>query len=156
MSDEALKVVEELQSLLATDDVVAGLEDVEQAEAFARAFARLADPEFEVQMFGPEGSPPQGMGLKGRGTEGLTGVWEEWTSAFESFRIEIEEMIPAGEQVVTLVNLTGRTQTGGVELSQPAAAVWTVRGGKLTRAEFHLDQGRALRSAGLEPQSGQE
>jgi ketosteroid isomerase-like protein len=52
---------------------------------------------------------------------------------------------------VSLVKITGRTQTGGVELSQPAAAVWTVRGGKLARAEFHLDRERALRAAGLDP-----
>ncbi|MGH2955373.1 MAG: nuclear transport factor 2 family protein [Solirubrobacterales bacterium] len=156
MSDEPLRVVEEIQAVLMTDDVVAGLEDAEQGGAIERTFARLADPDFEVQMVGPKGSPPQGFGLGGSGSGGFTRVWEEWTSAFESFRIEIEEQIPVGERVISLVVLSGRTKTGGVEISQPAAAVWTVRNGKLTRAEFHLDRERALRSAGLDPQSRQE
>jgi ketosteroid isomerase-like protein len=156
MSDEALKVVEEIQSVLATEDVVAGLEDVEQTGVLEQTFARLADPGFEVQMVGPEDNPPQGFGLSGTGTGGFTRVWEEWTSAFESFRIETEQLIPTGEKVVSLVVISGTTKTGGVEISQPAAAVWTVRGGKLTRAEFHLDRERALREAGLEPQSRQE
>jgi ketosteroid isomerase-like protein len=156
VSDEALKVVEEIQAVLATEDVVAGLEDVEQIGVLEQTFARLADPGFEVQMVGPEDNPPQGFGLRGSGTGGFTRVWEEWTSAFESFRIEIEELIPAGEKVVSLVIINGTTKTGGVEISQPAAAVWTVRGGKLTRAEFHLDRERALRETGLDPQSRQE
>lgn len=156
MSDEALRVVEEIQAALTTEDVVAGLEDAEQGEAIERTFGRLADPEFEVQMFGPEDNP-QGFGLGGRGSDGFTRIWEEWTSPFESFRIEIEEMIPAGDKVVSLVTISGRTKTGGVEISQPAAAVWTVRNRKLTRAEFHLDRDRALRAAGIDPdQSRQE
>jgi ketosteroid isomerase-like protein len=157
VSDEALKVVEELQAVLTTEDVVAGLANAEQGGVIEATFARLADPDFQVVMVGPEYNPRQAQGFKGRGTDGFTRVWEEWTSAFENFRIEIEETIAAGgEKVVSLVALTGRTRTGSVELSQQAAAVWTVRGGKLARAEFHLDRDRALRAAGLEPQSGQE
>jgi len=51
--------------------------------------------------------------------------------------------------VVSLVRQTGRTKTGGVEIEAAAAAVWTIRDGKLTRVEFHLDQEAALRAAGL-------
>ena len=157
MPDEPLQVVEEIQVALTTEDVVAGLEDLKQGDVIEATFARLADPEFEVQMFGPEDNPPQGFGLEGRGPDGFTRVWEEWMSPFQNFQIEIEEMIPAGDKVVSLVTLSGRTKTGGVEISQAAAAVWTVRNQKLTRAEFHLDRDRALRAAGIDPdQSRQE
>jgi ketosteroid isomerase-like protein len=156
VSDEPLKIIEEIQAVLATEDVVAGLESVEQFGELEQTFARLADPGLEVQMVGPEDGAQRGFGLEGNGIEGFTRVWEEWTSVFESFRIDTEQLIPAGEKVVSLVVISGTTKTGGVEISQPAAAVWTVRGGKLTRAEFHLDRQRALREAGVEPQSRQE
>jgi hypothetical protein len=155
VSDEPLKVVEEIRVALTTEDVVAGL--AEQREIIEETFARLAAPDFDVVMVGAEYNPRQPQAFVGSGPEGFTRVWEEWTSVFERFRIEIEETRPAGEEkVVMLVTLVGRTQTGGVDISQPAAAVWTVWDGKLTRVEFHLDRERALKSAGLEPQSRQE
>jgi ketosteroid isomerase-like protein len=156
VSGEALKVVEEIQATLTTEDVVAGLEDDEQGANLESTFARLASPDFEVIMVGPDYNPRQAQAFTGRGTAGFTEVWEEWTSAFENFRIDIERTTEHGEKVLTLVTLSGRSRTGGVEVSQPAAAVWTVRDGKLTRAEFHLDRELALKAAGLGSQSRQE
>lgn len=156
MSGEALKVVEEIEAVLTTEDVVASLEDEEQAASIEAAFARLASPDFEVVMVGPEDSPPHGFGLKDRGSGGFTRVWEEWTSAFENFRIDVEQKTAYGEKVLMLVTISGRSRTGGVEISQPAAAVWTVSEGKLVRAEFHLDRDRAQSAVGLEPPSDRE
>ena len=61
-------------------------------------------------------------------------------------------MIDAGERVVSLVRQVGKTKTGGVDVEASAAAVWTVRDGKLKRVEFHLDREAALRAAGLSPE----
>jgi ketosteroid isomerase-like protein len=148
VSGEALKVVEEIEAALTTEDVVAGLEDPETIES---TFARLASPDFEVVMVGPEYNPRQAQDFVGRGSPGFTEVWAERTSAFENFRIDVEKMTEHGEQVLMLVTLSGRSKTGGVEISQPAAAVWTVRDGKLARVEFHLDPERARKAVGLEP-----
>jgi len=150
---EALKVVEEIQAVLTTEDVVASLEDDEEGARIESVFSRLAAPDFEVVMVGPEYNPRQAQDFMGRGTPGFTEVWTEWTSAFENFRIDVEENIERGEKVLMLVTLNGRSKTGQVEVSQPAAAVWTVRLGRLARVEFHLDRERALKAVGVEPDS---
>jgi ketosteroid isomerase-like protein len=51
--------------------------------------------------------------------------------------------------VVSLVAMSGRTKTGGVDVEAAAAAVWTVVDGRLQRVEFHLDRESAIRAAGL-------
>jgi len=69
---------------------------------------------------------------------------------------ECEEMIDAGDQVVSLVAMKGTTRTGGAEISAPGAAVWTVVDGRVRRVEFHLDRNAALRAAGIDPSSRSE
>jgi ketosteroid isomerase-like protein len=143
MSEETVRVVERIQAMLPGEDVVAGTLDRD-------ALSELVEPDFEVAMVAPAYDAGR---LMGRGLEGLAEVWQEWTSPFESYRIEVEEMIDAGERVVSVARQSGVTKTGGVEVSTTAAAVWTVRDGRLSKVEFHLDPAEALRAAGLDPQS---
>jgi hypothetical protein len=152
VSAEAVRVVEQIQDALTMGDVVAGLDDDEATLRIVEMFAELAEPGFEVVMMGPA---YVGRAIEGSGLEGFRAAWLEWTSAFESYRIDLERMIDAGDRVVSLVRMVGRTKTGGVEVEAPGAAVWTVVEGRLQRAEFHLDREAALRSAGLDPQSSQ-
>jgi ketosteroid isomerase-like protein len=98
--------------------------------------------------------PDPAFRQSGRGVEGFIESWSDWLGAFESFRIEIEQTIDAGEHVLSLAHLSGRTRTGGVDMEQPAAAVFTCRDGKITRMEFHLDRDLAYRAAGLTSERG--
>ena len=145
MSAEAVRIVEQIQGVLDVD-VVAALDDDETDRRIRQTLAELAQPDFEVVMVGP-GYLPQAA--ERAGPDGFREAWVDWTSPFESFQIEIERVIDAGDRVVSLVRQTGRTKTGGVEIEAAAAAVWTIRDGKLTRVEFHLDQEAALRAAGV-------
>jgi ketosteroid isomerase-like protein len=146
VSADAVRVVERLQHVLTAEDVVAGLEDARTESRTRRTFMELAEPDFEVAMLGPQYSRAR---LDLTGFDGFLAAWRDWTSAFERYRIEVEEMIDAGEVVVSLVAMTG-TVAGGAELSAPGAAVWTVVNGRLRRVEFHLDRRAALRAAGLD------
>jgi ketosteroid isomerase-like protein len=148
MSTANVELVRRIQDVLGTDDVVAALDDEERDREVREAFAELAEPGFEVVMAGPDYLPRTAQGT---GPEGFTAVWTDWASAFASFRIEVEDMIDAGEKVVSLVRLHARTRTDEVPIEEAAAAVWTLRSGKLARVEFHLDRELALRSAGLDP-----
>ncbi|SRR6266542_7011160 len=149
MSAENVEVVRRIQEVLGVDDVVAALDDSERDRRVRATFAELAEPDFEVSMIGPDYLPAQ---FEGKGPDGFADVWTEWTGAFASFRIEVEDVIDTGDdKVVSLVRLHARTRTDGVPIEQDGAAVWTVRDGKLVRAEFHLDRDAALRSAGLAP-----
>ena len=150
MSAEAVRVVEQIQSALTMGDVVAGLDDDEATLRVVEVLAELAEPGFEVAMIGPAYSSAV---IEASGLEGFRAAWLEWTSAFESYRIDLERMIDAGDRVVSLVNMVGRTKTGGVEVEAPGAAVWTVVDGRVRQVEFHLDRDAALRSAGLDAQT---
>ena len=111
MSAEAIRVVEQIQATLVMDDVVAVLDDEEAGGRVQQMLAELAEPDFEVVMVGPEYLP---RATERTGAEGFREAWLDWTSPFESFRIELEQVIDAGEHVVTLVRQKGRTRTGGV------------------------------------------
>src|SRR4051794_24016215 len=147
MSADAVRIVEQIQEALGMDDVVAAIDDAEADARVRRALMNLAEPNFEVVMVGPA---YLGATAETYGAEGFREVWLDWTSAFESYRIDLERTIDAGERVVSLVTMCGKTKTGGVEVEAPGAAVWTVVDGRLQRVEFHLDQEAALRAAGLE------
>src|SRR4051794_14399724 len=148
MSGENMRGVSRIQDGLGTDDVGVALDDEERDRKVRETFAELAEPDFEVTMVGPDYLP---RAAEGTGPDGFTAVWSDWASAFASFRIEIEDMIDAGDRVVSLVRLIARTRTGDVPIEEKGAAVWTLRNGMLVRAEFHLDRELALRSAGVDP-----
>jgi ketosteroid isomerase-like protein len=156
MSAANVQIVEQIQAVLTVDDVVASLDDPESDVDVEEAFERLAVPDVECAMVGPETAGS--VTMRGTGLEGFRTIWTEWMSPFESFRIEVEEVIDAGDKVLSLVHQTGVTKTGGVQIESRAAAVWTIRDGKVTQVEFHLDVDAAKRAAGLssEPQSSQE
>lgn len=146
MSEENVRLVERIQEILSSTDIVADL--LEDAQETREEFAALAEPDFECIMLGPEYAVAR---FDGQGFEGFRKIWLEWVSPFDSFRVDVEEVVDVGDRVLSLVRLTGLTKTGAVEVESPAAAVWTIRAGKLTRVEFHLDRDAAKRAAGLEP-----
>lgn len=147
MSSEAVRVVERIQeALLTLGDVVVALNDPEEDERLRRILTELAEPDFEVAMVGPA---YVGQTIERSGVDGFREAWVDWTSPFSSYRIDLEEIIDAGDRVVSLVAMSGKTKTGGVEIEADAAAVWTVVDGRLRRVEFHIDRESARRSAGL-------
>jgi ketosteroid isomerase-like protein len=148
VSAEAVEIVQRIQSPLVGRDVVAAFDDADAQRLLGETFGQYAHPDFEVSMIGPDYLPNT---REARGTEGFGELWGDWTSAFATFRIEVEDVIDAGDAVVSLVRQIGTTKTGGAEIETPAAAVWTVRDGLLRRVEFHLHRDAAFRAAGLDP-----
>jgi len=149
VQDEPMEVVARVGAALLQDDVVATLSDPAAAERFSELLAESSVPELETVMVAPDYLGPRGR-LEYSGPEGFQQAWREWVEAYESYTIEIEEITEGTEGRVLILALQhGRTKTGGVEISEPAAAVWTVRDGKLVRLEFHLDRDVGRRAAGL-------
>lgn len=112
-------------------------------------FAEAVDPEsfapdVEVMFATPAGPPTEYSGM-----DGMIAGWQDWLVPWERYEVRIDELVDAGERVVALATLSGRTRHDRVELQQPAAAVVTVVDGRITRVEFHLDQREALEAAGL-------
>jgi ketosteroid isomerase-like protein len=109
----------------------------------------VASDDLECVMVAPDYAGPRGR-LTYTGPEGFVQAWREWVDAYERYSIEVEEIAEGAlGQVFILARQRGTTRTGGVEVSEPAGAVWTVRDGRLVRMEFHLDPESAKRVAGL-------
>jgi ketosteroid isomerase-like protein len=60
-----------------------------------------------------------------------------------------EELIDAGEQVISVVTRHARGRASGVEVERPFALLWTLREGKVIRVVWFLDRAEALEAAGL-------
>jgi ketosteroid isomerase-like protein len=102
------------------------------------------DEEFETEFI---------LGSRGptsvRGLEGFIDGWRDWLEPYDSYYIEVEELIDAGEQVVSLSRVVGQTTRDGVAVEHRPAAVWSLRDEKIVRVRFFLDREEAFEAAGL-------
>jgi hypothetical protein len=148
-AEQPVAVVARVGVSLQDRDVVAAMRDPDALGEMHALLSDLAAPEFEIAMVAPGYMGPRGR-LSYSGPEGFIEAWREWVEAYEAYTIEIEEVTEGTEgRVFTLGRQRGTTRTGGVEVEEMAAAVWTVRDGKVTRVEFHLDPEAGRRAAGL-------
>jgi uncharacterized protein len=72
-----------------------------------------------------------------------------WLGAWEEFRVEIEELIDAGDHVVLFARMHGTGRESGFEVEQRPALVCEVRDGKVVEARGFRDRAEALEAAGL-------
>jgi ketosteroid isomerase-like protein len=85
-----------------------------------------------------------------RGLHGLRAEWLDWLAPWASYRTEIEEMIDLGDRVVAVLCDYPRREPDGPEVALKAATVWTVRDGRVVRAEFYAGgRAEALEAVGL-------
>ena len=84
------------------------------------------------------------------GLDGLRALWLDWLTPWATYRTEIEEAIDCGERVLLLVHDFGRRAGSTEEVRGNVAAIWTVRDGKIARAEFYPSCDEALKAVGLE------
>ncbi len=84
-----------------------------------------------------------------QGHEGLRSLFREWHEAWGSIEYSYEELIDAGDQVVSVVTRHARGRASGIEVERPFALLWTVREGKVARLVWFLDRAEALEAAGL-------
>jgi ketosteroid isomerase-like protein len=83
---------------------------------------------------------------------GAAGV-EEWLSdfaaAWDSYAMEVERVIDAGDRVVSLFRIRAVGAGSGATVERGDGMVWTFRGDKLARLDYFNDQDEALEAAGL-------
>ena len=83
------------------------------------------------------------------GLEGLRKNWLDWLEPWETYRVDIDELIDVGERVVVLDRDHGRREGVDEEIELIGATVLTFREGKVARWEFYADRTEALAAAGL-------
>ncbi len=143
MSRENVEVVRRLQPGPEVD-LAAVLRDDASFRALVEAVEGAFHPEFEAVAAGSPWASGRYLGFSG-----LRRLWLDWIEPWESYRVEVEDMIDAGDDVVVLVRDHGRRAGMDTEVILRGAAVWTVRDGKVRRAAFYPDRAHALEALGL-------
>jgi ketosteroid isomerase-like protein len=109
--------------------------------------AQLTDP--EVVMHGTVGGLSEGQ--VARGLAQIREMFEaEDLEAWEERRLEQEELLDAGDEVVVLMREYRRGKGSGVELETETAVVVAVRDGRVVRIQGYMQREQALAAAGLE------
>jgi ketosteroid isomerase-like protein len=111
-----------------------------------KTWAALA-PSFHMDVVSVMHGPGQDTPLLG--LDGLRTTWLDWLAPWAAYRTEVERTIDLGERVMVFVCDFARREGSEPEVPFKAAAVWTVRDGKIARVEFYPDRTEALEAVGL-------
>ena len=115
----------------------------------AKATLSAYDPDVEL-----DASRLGVAGLAGRGRiyhghDGLRIFFREWHEAWDEIEYRHEDLIDAGEHVISLMTYRGRGRVSGAEVEMPVAIVETFRDGKIVRVVWFLKREDAFEAAGL-------
>ena len=120
-----------------------------QAEAYAvgdwRTALSFLDPDvvYDISRFSAAGTVFHGV-------QGVLDGFREWIGSWEGYRMEVLDVIDAGEDKVVVLNRqTGRGHGSGVPVEVDNAVVNTVLDGKVTRIDVYPSHADALDAVGL-------
>jgi ketosteroid isomerase-like protein len=144
MSQENIELVRSLLPGPDTD-MVALFNDGSASGELMQTWAPLLGPDFVSVKHFPGAEPDTAQGL-----HGLRAGWLDWLAPWASYRTEIEETIDLGDRVVAVICDYGRREPDAPEVALKSAVVWTVRDGRVVRAEFYTGgRAEALEAIGL-------
>jgi ketosteroid isomerase-like protein len=85
-----------------------------------------------------------------RGHEELRRFFRQYFEMWETFEDDLQELIDAGDYVISVVTSRGRGRTSGAEVEWAGnAGVWTIRDGKVVRVVWFSSRKEALKAVGL-------
>jgi ketosteroid isomerase-like protein len=108
--------------------------------------AEYLDPKVHVTWVNPV------YGDSGGDSHGIREVAEGLLALFEALgdvTWTAEQIIDAGDRVVTVESWRARGKASGAEAEARQASVWTISDGKITRIVGYADPAEALEAAGL-------
>jgi ketosteroid isomerase-like protein len=132
----------------------------QNVEIVRRAYGAAAqrDTSAVISMYGPEVewdiSHAPARDLLGephvyRGHTGLRSFFRAWYEAWDHVEADLEELIDAGEHVISVETTRGRGRVSGVEVELPHYAVWTIRDGRIDRVVWFGTRDEAAEAAGV-------
>jgi ketosteroid isomerase-like protein len=105
---------------------------------------RYVDPAIETH---------EGVELPGAasyfGHAGLAEAYNHWAGQWDDFRMELEELIDAGRDVVAVTRHHGTGRASGVTVHHIVAYVLTLHDGMLVRLRIFNTKAQALEAVGL-------
>ena len=97
------------------------------------------------------GSSPRSRDLPDSGTHHgseavIKEIFEPTLDKFDDFRLQCDQFLDAGDQVVVTGRFLGRGKDTGSDLDATFAHVWTLRNGKVVRFQDYTDTANWLRA----------
>jgi ketosteroid isomerase-like protein len=83
------------------------------------------------------------------GRDAVIQASRRYWGAWEDYRVEIEEVLDAGQSVVLISHERGRGKGSGVPVARQNPQLWTFRAGRIIRWESFRTKAQALEAAGL-------
>ncbi len=143
MSRENVEIVRQLQPAPGVDlTALFQRGDEEAAEASLAAASMWFAEDFTAIFHGLNDETRPGLA-------GLRDGWLDWLEPWDSYRVEIESIRDLGDRVLVFTCDFGRREGMPNEVEVKGGALWTVRQGKIARAEFFSERARALEAVGL-------
>ena len=105
----------------------------------------LLDPEVVYE----DTTLPDHVGETYRGHEGVSRATARWVEPYETFSIELERIVDAGDRLVSIHRVRARARHTGIEAEGQVAYLWTFQGGKVIRFESFREPNDALEAVGL-------
>jgi ketosteroid isomerase-like protein len=84
-----------------------------------------------------------------RGREGVRRYFAAFEGAMEDVGFDADQFAAAGDKVFLRMRLRARGAGTGIEVTQTAFQVWTMRGGKAVGVVAYADRAEALQAAGI-------
>ena len=113
-----------------------------------------AGDEYDLDFFHPDVEWQNAPGFPGgglhHGRDAVVADMAAQAEAWEGRRIEIHEVIPAGNQVLVDLTMHAQGKTSGIPVTIHLIHLWTLADGKVRRVEVFIDRRAALKAAGLE------
>ena len=83
-----------------------------------------------------------------RGHEGLRSFIRERYEALEKAEDDCQELIEAGDKVISVVTSRGRGRESGIDVEQTHYALWSIDAGKVTSVRWFGTRDEALEAVG--------
>ena len=83
-----------------------------------------------------------------RGHDGLRNFIRERYEAFDRTEDDCQELIEAGEKVISVVTSRGRGRESGLDVEQTHYALWSIDAGRVTSVKWFGTLDEALEAAG--------
>jgi ketosteroid isomerase-like protein len=135
MSEENVEIVRRLYEAVARRD--------------AAAVLSLYDSEVEADFSRSPQGRMTGGALIYRGHDGVRRMSRDWNEAWADVQYSIDELVDAGEHVISALTYRGRGRSSGAEVEQTDYPVWTIRDAKIARVVWLPTREEALEAAGL-------
>jgi len=105
---------------------------------------------FDPDVVYEDATLPDHVGEAYRGHEGVVRAAQRWVESSEWLLVELEQIVGAGERLVSIHRLRSKARHTGIEFETPLAYLWTFRDGKVIHFRSYLDPEEAIEAAGLQ------